>query len=344
MTRVTLEDVARKAGVSTKTVSRVLNDEPNVAAKTLEKVKSAIATLNYVPHAAARSLSRGRAMAIGLVVGWPVNSPYSSTLVDFALKASMQNGYRLALFSGENGICNQIVQAYLGKQVDGIILDTIPARDRDLISQLNSLDVPYVVVNPNRKGGHQYASFVGIDDQTSAKLAVDYLIKLGHKSIGYITIDTGLNHGADRLRGYRQSLTEGGIPFREEWVFRGALLPFQDGFSGALHLLSNYKMITAIVTGTDDVAMGAISAIYQLGLKIPDDISVIGFDDIYFASRIAPPLTTIHQPIDEIASTAVKQLIKMIDDPTTKPVDIVLPTKLVVRETCNPLAERTELQ
>lgn len=334
MYRTTLEDVAKRAGVSTKTVSRVLNNEPNVAADTYEKVKIAIADLNYVPNIAARNLSRGKAMALGLVIGWPVNNPYSSSLIDYTLRESMHDGYGLSLFSIEDGATGQIIQAFRGRQIDGIILDTNPADDEDLIAQLNALKVPYLVVNPNRKGGHRKASFVEIDNEGSAKEAVNYLIQLGHTSIGYISDKSEFKHLVERLRGYRKALADSGIPFRKEWVFEDSGLTFQIGFTGTMHLLSKYKEITAVFCGTDDMAMGAMSAIYQLGLNIPNDISLVGFDDIFYASIISPPLTTIHQPIDEIARTAVKQLIKMIDDPNTEPVELILPTRLVIRETC----------
>ncbi len=336
MVQITLKDVAKKAGVSFKTVSRVLNNEPNVAAKTSEKVKKAIEDLNYVPNSAARNLSRGRAMTIGLVVGWPVKSPYSSSLIDYTLKESVRNGYRLTLFSMEDGVSDQIVQAFLGKQVDGVILDTNPAEDKDLTCQLNALNVPYVVVHPNIKSDSRKTSFVRIDNVAGAKQAVEYLIQLGHRSIGYISNSLSPSQEDERLDGYRIALSEAGIPFRSEWVFEDDSLPYQAGFTGAMHLIHNYKEITAIFDGTDEIALGTMSALWQLGLKIPDDISVIGFDDIFYASMITPPLTTIHQPIDEISSAAVKQLIQTIDGPGTDPVDIIMPTRLVVRETCKP--------
>ena len=336
MAQITLKDVAKQAGVSFKTVSRVINHEPNVAAKTSEKVKKAIAELNYVPNSAARNLSRGKAMAIGLVAGWPVNSPYTSTLIEQTLTESMANGYNLALFSREDGISQKIVNAYLGKQVDGVILDTNAADDQDLINQINSLNVPYVVIHPNQKNGLLHASYVQINNITAARQAIDYLIEIGHRSIGFVCYKSGLNQEDERLSGYRLALTEAGIPYRNEWVYLGSGLPYKVGFTGAMHLVSNHTELTAIAAGTDEIAMGTLGAIRQMGLRIPDDISVIGFDDISYASMIIPPLTTIHQPIDEIARIAVEQLIHVIDDPCTEPIDIMLPTRLVVRDTCKP--------
>jgi LacI family transcriptional regulator len=119
-------------------------------------------------------------------------------------------------------------------------------------------------------------------------------------------------------------------------VYEGNELAFQVGFTGAQQLIRSHPELTAIFAENDEIAMGVLNAIWQMGLKIPDDISVVGFDDISYATMITPPLTTIHQPIDQIASTAVKQLIQTIDDPLTQPIDTVMPTRLVIRDTCKP--------
>lgn len=335
MTQITLKDVAKQAGVSFKTVSRVINHEPNVSPETAEKVKKAIANLHYVPNSAARSLSRGKAMAIGLVTGWPVNTPYTSALIENTLNESMSNGYSLALFSIGKGTAKKVIDAFLGRRVDGVILDTNAAEDEELSSQLNALSVPYVVIHPNRKDGHTRASFVRIDNVAAARQAVNYLTELGHRCIGEITYRSGLNQENERLQGYCQALKEAGIPTRNEWIFGDTDSGvFQVGYNGAQHLIHHHPELTAIFTETDDIAVGVIGALWQMGLKIPNDISVIGFDDITYATMVTPPLTTIHQPIEEIAGIAVRHLIQTINDPLTSPIDMVMPTNLVIRATC----------
>jgi LacI family transcriptional regulator len=335
MARITLKDVAKQAGVSFKTVSRVINHEPNISPETFEKVNKAIAELNYVPNSAARSLSRGKAMAIGLVSGWPVNTPFTSALIEKTLDESMHHGYGLALFALERGTPKKIVDAFLGRRVDGVILDTVAAEDENLVAQLISLAVPYVVIHPNRKNNHVRASFVSIDNVAAASQAVNYLIELGHCNIGEVTFQYGLQQESERLRGYLQALTGAGIPASDGWVYKGNTISgFQVGHAGAQHLIHQHPELTAIFTETDDIAMGVVGGLWQMGLKVPDDISVIGFDDITYSTMITPPLTTIHQPIDQIANTAVNQLIQTIEEPLTDPVDIVMPTRLVIRETC----------
>jgi DNA-binding LacI/PurR family transcriptional regulator len=337
MAQITLKDVARQAGVSFKTVSRVINHEPNVSPETAEKVKDAIAELNYVPNSAARSLSRGKAMAIGLVTGWPANTPYTSALIENSLNESMYNGYSLALFAMGKGTAKKVIDAFLGRRVDGVILDTNAADDEEFSRQLNALSIPYVVIHPNRKNGHTRASFVRIDNVAAARQAVSYLIEIGHRCIGDITYRAGLNQESERLQGYYQALNDAGITVCDEWIFGESNTGvFQVGYNGAQYLIRNHPELTAIFTETDDIAIGVVGALWQMGLKIPDDISVIGFDDITYATMVTPPLTTIHQPISEIASTAVRHLIQTIDNPLTAPIDMVLPTHLVIRDTCKP--------
>lgn len=336
MSTVTLNDVAKFAGVSIKTVSRVLNNEPNVSESTLNKVKKAIAELNYVPNTSARRLSSGKSFTIGIGMGWPVNVPFTSTVIENALKESNRLGYAVSLFSLENNTADQLIRAYQGKQVDGFILDTPAGKNEELRIQLNELHAPYVIIHPNSKHGHPNASFVRINDLHGAKTATDYLVQLGHRVIGFLTYNAGMHQEKTRLGGYQKALSEAGIAYDENLVYAGRIQGFETGFMGAQKLLSCYKDMTAIFAMTDDIAMGALAAIWQLGLKVPDDISIVGFDDIMFAEMTAPPLTTIHQPIDEIARLAVKVLINSIDSPESSPVDLVLPTRLIIRSTCKP--------
>ncbi len=349
MTRVTLEDVAKKTGVSSKTVSRVLNGEPNVSKRTAELVQAAIAELNYVPNSAARSLSSGRSLALGLVIGWPVNSPYSSTLIEGTLEACNRQGYNLSLYALEENLAKRITDAYRGRQVDGIILDTNAAADDALMSLIDTLKVPTVVLHPYRRHPHVRTSYIQIDNASAAREAVEYLIGLGHSCIGFVGHHLG--HILDRYAGYIQALEAAGLSADPAWIaspdwptldkagvaaFSG--MPFHVGFQNATALLTTNKDMTALFAATDEIAMGALSAVWALGLKVPDDVSVVGFDDIVYASMVAPALTTVHQPINEIVSLAVKHLIDIIKRPETPPIDVVMPTNLVVRKSCKALA------
>jgi LacI family transcriptional regulator len=339
MGHVTLEDVARMAGVSTKTVSRVINDESNVAPETYASVRKAVAALNYVPNTAARNLSRGRATAIGLVVGWSAESAFSSMLIDSMLHDTMRNNHSLMLFPSEAGTPGRVAAAFRGQQIDGIIMDSVAADNPGLIDQLHALNRPYVVIHPNFPDRYERGSFVRIDNYRAAKRATGHLVELGHRAIGFVSFPTEAP-GNERLSGHRAALEEAGIDFRSEWVYESMDLPVQIGFRGALQVISNHPEITAVFAATDEIAMGTLTAIWQLGLKVPEDISVIGFDDISMASVITPPLTTIHQSIDEVSRSAVELVIQMVEDPNRERVDLVLPTELVIRKSCMPPKNR----
>lgn len=337
MAQVTLQNVAEKAGVSIKTVSRVLNNEPNVAPLTAEKIRTAIAELKYVPNIAARNLSSGKAMTIGLVVGWPVTSPFSSALIEATLKASVEHRYRLALFTIENNVANQIVEAFLGKQVDGVILDTNAAEIQELTQQIEQLHIPCLIVHPNCINDRpKKFSMVRIENVESARQAVAYLIQLGHRNIGSVGYNSNLTQEDERLQGYHQALREAGIRFKEGWIHRGIGLPNPVAMKGTLDLLTHHPEITAIFAASDEMATGTLGAIWKLGLRVPEDISVIGFDDIPYATMAVPPLTTIRQPIGEIGSLAIKHLIEIIDNPAAEQVDIIVPTELIIRDSCRP--------
>jgi LacI family transcriptional regulator len=336
MSPATLQDVAMMAGVSTKTVSRVINDEANVAADTSERVRQAIARLNYVPNSAARSLSRGRAMAIG----WSVSTAYSSMLIDHMLKDTTRVGHSFMLFPSDAGTAARVAAAFLGQQIDSIILDSMAAENPGLIDRLGALKRPYVVLHPNYLDRYEGSSFVRIDNFQAAKQATDYLIGLGHRAIGFVSFPVNMP-GNERLSGYRSALEDAGIGPRPDYVHESFDRPVQIGYQGALQLISGHPEITALFAATDEIAMGTLTAIWQLGLRVPEDISVIGFDDISLASNITPPLTTIHQPMDQISRAVVEMAISLAEDPHQERVDLVLPTELVVRNSCQ-APRRTE--
>jgi DNA-binding LacI/PurR family transcriptional regulator len=329
-----MEQVAKHAGVSLKTVSRVVNNEENVSEETREKVNQTIAELAYVPNLAARRLSSGKAMTIGFILGWPLTSTYSSSLAHFIQFECTNNGYNLVLFSMSDNIRDQVMQACLGKQVDGFILDTNSAQDVSLRELLNNSKIPFVIVHPASMDGMDNISYVTIDDYESAKTAVEYLIELGHSVIGCLVSGIARIQNDERLNGYQDALKNAGIPVLDSLIYRDEPSGFSLGYSGTLQLISMHDNLSAVFCANDEIAMGAMSAIWQSGRKIPDDISVIGFDDIKYASMLIPPLTTVRQPIDQIASVAVDQLIEIISDSGADLCGTVLPTVLIVRKTC----------
>jgi DNA-binding LacI/PurR family transcriptional regulator len=237
------------------------------------------------------------------------------------------------LFPSDSRTAERVAAAFLGQQIDSIVLDSMAAENPGLIDRLHALRTPYVVLHPNYLDRYEGASFVRVDNLVGAKQATDYLIGLGHRAIGFVSFPTQMP-GNERLSGYSAALEQAGIAFRSDYVHESFDRPIQIGYRGALDLISSHPEITAVFAATDEIAMGTLTAIWQLGLKVPVDISVIGFDDISLASLITPPLTTIHQPIEAISRAVVEMAIDMVDNPPRERTDLILPTELIVRNSC----------
>lgn len=332
---ITMRDVAKQAGVSLKTVSRVVNGEANVTPQTREKVMQVVKELNFVPNKAAATLSRGKSQTIGLVLGWPVVSTYSAAVINAVMKECKAVDYGLSLYTLDKDILSYIERVCTGKQVDGFIVDTLTALNENILSLFDAYKIPYVVIHPGWIDNKPHISTVTIDDYAGAKQAVEYLIKLGHEEIGFIQGESALRQDKYRLAGYRDILIETGIAVRESLICKYFTRPheslFHCGFNSVRYLLENNPDITALFCQTDDMAVGAMSALWQAGKRVPDDISIIGFDDIRYAEMSVPPLTTIRQPIQLIAEVAIRQVISLIREPQTIPINSILPTELIIR-------------
>ena len=333
--KTTIKDVAKEAGVAFKTVSRVINNEPNVSAETREKVEKAIRKLNFTPNLIARSLTNKMIMNIGVVVGWPISSFYVSQLLSETLKACTEKQYNLTVFSTSDNTEEaeaRILKAANGGLINGLILDTVSASSKSLIGKLEETRIPFVIIHPNNLAEHSSQTYVTIDDFLGAKNAVSYLISLGHRNIGCIVGNSFFESQA-RYQGYKSTLEENGqtcpsvaLPLADN------LSAFSVGFTYTKELIRTNPELTAVFCETDEMALGAINALMEEGKRVPDDVSVIGFDDNNAASMIIPSLTTIHQPIDEIASKAVELLVARINNYDIPYEHITLSTELVVRE------------
>jgi|WetSurMetagenome_2_1015567.scaffolds.fasta_scaffold41927_2 LacI family transcriptional regulator len=337
MATITLNDVAKKAGVSKKTVSRVLNNEPTVAEITFGRVRQAMQELDYVPNTSARRLSSGKAMTIGVTVGWHIHDAYAGSVVESTFRECHNYGYNLSLLSIEVDDVVRILDAFRGKQVDGFILDTPSSMMTSLWKGLEQVHAPYVVINPNFLEKPACASYVCINDEKAMQECTEYLIKLGHRHIGYVSHNPAYIHQANRIRGYKKALTKAGIPVKNELIsVEPNIVGSVIGVEAGLSLIKNFPELTAIIGATDAVALGILRAASMRGLKVPEDLSVTGFDDVYFISRVTPPLTTVLQPIEDMSIKAVQLLIERINHPSTAPEIVVLPTQLIIRESCKP--------
>jgi LacI family transcriptional regulator len=329
----TLEEVAQLAGVSRSTVSRVINEHPNVQQETRERVWEAIRKSGYQPHAIARSLVTKRTQIIGMVIPEAVTTlftdPFFPILLRGATEACNEHGYQmmLSLFSpsaDRQEIYQRLVRnAYL----DGVIVASAGLND-PLISDLLRDGVPFVCVGRHPNGQVHY---VDVDNAGGALMAVEHLIRLGHRRIGALSGRPDMAAGQDRLEGYRQAMEAHGIPLEDGLIAEGDFTE-RSGMVGMQQLLPAEP--SAVFVASDTMAVGALRALRQAGRRVPEDIALVSFDDIPVASAIEPPLTTVRQPIRRMASLAVETLLDLIERPGSGPRRIVLPTQLVIRESC----------
>ena len=334
MPNLTLEDIAKQAGVSRSTASRVVNNDPNVSDSVRMKVQEVILTTGYLPHAAARSLASHRSWMIGLVLPRTVSTfftdPYFPRLTQGVAQACNHNNYTLALFlldtkEDEKRIFPRISRRGL---LDGILLQTANMED-ELIDRLINSDVPVVVVGrPFKAKG---ISYIDVDNVSSTDKAVSHLIHLGYKRIGNITGRMNTTVGIDRMEGYVKAITESGGIIDEHLIIEGDFTE-QSGYEAMKQLLPLRP--DAVFAASDTMAIGAIRAVREAGLRVPEDIAFVGFDDLPIASLSDFKLTTIHQPIFQFGEKAVDNLIDMIENGSKPSRRIIMETELVIRDSC----------
>lgn len=311
--RVRIEDVAARAGVSMKTVSRVLNREPNVREDTRMRVMKAVDDLKYTPHLSARSLAGSRSYLIALLYNNP-SASYLMGVIEGVLEACEAENYHMMLCpldDEEANIVASVEDLIARSQPDGLVL-TPPITDSPaLLQRLAELEVPYASVSP--KSPSQVMG-VAMDETRAAFDMVTHLVALGHRRIAHIVGHPA--HGASgwRLTGYRQGLERAGIKYDPSLVVQGEF-SFDSGVRCGTELLDHKHRPTAVFAANDDMAAGVIRVALERGLRIPEDVSVCGFDDTPMSSQIFPALTTVHQPTHEMGRIATLELLASIRKP-----------------------------
>lgn len=332
----TLEDVARRAGVSRSTVSRVINDHPNVRPEVRERVWQAIRETGYQPHAVARSLATNRTQILGMLIPEAVTTlftdPFFALLLRGATEACNVHKYHLmlSLFNDPAARDEMYARVLRSGYLDGVIVASA-SEDDPLIPRLLRDHIPFVSVGRHPDPRVHY---VDVDNVGGARMAVEHLIRLGHRRIGTITGRLDMSAGQARLEGYRQALEAHGIPVRPELITEG-------GFSEAGGRTAMMRLLparpTAVFVASDMMAVGALTALREAGLRVPDDIAIVSFDDMPMAAMVEPPLTTVRQPVERLGTTAVEMLIGLLDGTITQPQHIVLPVQLTLRASCGSL-------
>jgi LacI family transcriptional regulator len=331
---VTIADVAAAAGVSVATVSKVLNDRYGVAEQTSARVRSVIEELGYTSSLGAQSLRSRRSNVLGILTN--DIEPFNAELLKGAARAIRGTGYDLVVFSD----CGQV--------------EDQPGWERRALSRVSALTDGAILVTPSTVDVAVAAPVVAVDHNIQGTLlptvdsdnlsggiaATEHLIRLGHRRIGFLAGRTDLESSRLRQEGYRRALATAGIAFDADLVRVGGYTP-EGAREAARELLAPERRPTAIFGANDASALETIAVARSLGLRVPADLSVVGFDNVPESALCDPPLTTVEQPIQRMGVEAVQILIKLIDDPKRPPVQVVLPTKLVERASTAPPAERT---
>lgn len=323
----TIVDVARAAGVSHSTVSRVLNGRPNISAETRRRVENALARLGYVADTRARSLAGGRLGCVGLVV-FDLESSYLNQIVRSVDKALAEEGLDLLLCTTHRRELREhaYVQRLANGAVDGLIV-VIPTEAERYAATLAERGMPCVLVD---HGESVHASNVISDNPGGVRMIVDHLHAAGHRRIGTIVGRPGRTATVERISAYRQAVADYGLDTDPALVVAGDYVE-AGAHEAARILLDVSDPPTAIVAPSDTAAMGVLRAARERGLDVPTDLSITGFDDVPEAALMAPGLTTMRQDFDEMGSRAVQLLLERLEDPDRIPVQVRLPVELVVR-------------
>jgi DNA-binding LacI/PurR family transcriptional regulator len=329
----TLEEVGEVAGVSRATVSRVINNSPRVSPSAREAVERAIAKLGYSPNQAARSLVTRRTDAVALVVCEPeervFSDPFFASVVRGIGTAAAEVDKNLVLLVLQGEVERERARRYLRPEhVDGALLMSLHGED-PLPRQLERAGVPTVLVG--RPLGLSALPFVDADNRGGAREGVEHLISLGRQTIATIAGPANMCAGIDRFEGYRDALEGAGLALRKGLVGQGDFFE-ESGHREMTRLLARRPDIDAVFAASDLMAVGALRALRESGRSVPDDVAVIGFDDAPIASLTLPPLTTIRQPLDQMARAAADLLIRRAEGISAKGEQIVCLTTLVRRD------------
>lgn len=327
-----LETIAHRCGVSRSTVSRVINNSPNVRPEVRERVLQVLQETNFQPNLAARSLAAGATHIIGLVI--PINishlfvDPYMPLLIQGISAECNARDYSVMLWLAdpeyERRMVAQILHSGL---IDGVIISSQLVGD-PLIEALLDRHFPFVVVGRAATPHEVYS--VDVDNTAGACRAVEHMLQSGRTRPVTITGPSGSPAAADRLAGYREALRRSGFDPHPEWIAEADFTQ-EGGYEAMRRLVEHHP--DAVFAASDAMAQGALRAITEAGLRVPQDVALAGFDDMPFAAHMNPPLTTIHQPIEQMGRTAVNMLIdRLHNDERYQPERVLLPTELIVRE------------
>ncbi|MDW5283959.1 LacI family DNA-binding transcriptional regulator [Alteromonas macleodii] len=324
----TIYQVAERAGVSLSTVSRVLNGKASVNKVLKERVEKAVKELNYRPNSVARSLANNRTDSVGVLVP-ELNAPFFGDLMQ-AVESTLRAADKHVIISvGRNCLETEkdAVEFLISRNCDALIMHAEALSDEYLL-ELNQSKLPVALVNRQVEGLPEACT--SLDNEKGGYLATRHLLELGHQDIAYISGPTDKCDASLRLEGHKRALSEAGLPINPQLIFNGDYSE-EDGKIGLLELMARDMPFTALVCANDWMASGAISCARDLGMSLPQDLSVVGFDDVVFAHHVFPRLTTVSNPIAEMAEMSAKYILNKVYGQANN-VQLYFEPSLVVRE------------
>lgn len=340
---VTIKDVAKAAAVSPSTVSRVIADHPHISEETKKRVRKEMKKLGYYPNLQARSLVVRSSETIGIVMPNSAtqalqNPFFPEVLRGISMKAH-ENQFGVYLTTGitDDEIFQQVVSMVQGKRVDGITLLYSRTDDR-IMNYLLEEKFPFTVIGRPYKNAERI-TYVDNDNIFITKQVTDYLINLGHRKIAYIGVNLDNVYTIDRLQGYKQALDEAGIPYDETYIIHEECLKSK-GKQGIIDFLASHESPTAIVVTDDFTAIELMSYSEELNIKVPEEISIVSFNDVLLAEHIKPQLTSVNIDIFQLGFEAANCLIEIIKNPQTLPKRITIPAKMIQRKSCCELKQQ----
>jgi DNA-binding LacI/PurR family transcriptional regulator len=333
--RVTAQDVAKAANVSPTTVSFVLNNVEGmrISKETRDRVLEVAKSLNYHPDSSAQKMARGKTSVIGLVLRQNPEQAYADLFIQDVMQGISsvirENGYQLLFIPlPPNDKNNNYSKLINERHVDGLIVSGPTEADNELVDVFN--EGGKIVLMGKIPGSN--IPFIDIDNVKGAETAVSHLISLGHRDIAIITnAPMNFDSSKDRFAGYKNVLENNHIPLKDEWVIQADRTP-ESGYEAMRELLEIKPFPTAVFIASDTVALGSLNICYERSIKVPDDLAIVGFDDIALARYVIPPLTTIHLPAYSLGIGAASMLIQQLNDDFAENNEIILQTKLIVRE------------
>ncbi|MBW8349936.1 LacI family DNA-binding transcriptional regulator [Bacillus sp. IITD106] len=334
---ITIKDVAKYANVAPSTVSRVIADSPRISEETKKRVREAMKELGYHPNLIARSLASKSTSVLGLVMPESADvifqNPFFSNVLQGLSESAHEKMYALQMTTGktEDEILQEVEHMVQGGRVDGIVLLTSRVEDK-LMNYLFKSKFPFVVIGKPFKNAEQI-THVDNDNFRAAKEATKYLIKLKHEKIGFIGGSLNLVVTIDRLLGYEKALRDAGIELKDQYVVHEEFLQ-QGGSEAVAELLKLDEPPTALVVADDVMALGVMKRLDEFGVSVPEEISIVSFNNVIFAEMAKPPLTSVDINIFILGYQAAKNLILNIENPKEPVKRIIIPHELVIRSSC----------